>query len=74
LAATTEGFEDIASHADAFIDAGGAVLVEARRSGKGVASGVEVEERQYHVWDMQDGQAVRFRLFLVKADALAALA
>ena len=73
LATTTEGFTDVRYYADAFVDAGDLVLVEARRAGKGTNSGVEVEEHQYHVWDLKDGKAVRFRLFLAKSDALTAL-
>jgi ketosteroid isomerase-like protein len=69
LATTTEGFEDVRYSPEAFIDAGDQVLVEAHRSGRGVASGVTVEERQYHLWDMRDGLAVRFRLFLSESDA-----
>jgi ketosteroid isomerase-like protein len=73
LAATTEGFDDVRYHADRFTDAGDSVLVDARRSGRGTLSGVTVEEHQHHVWDMRDGHAVRFRLFLSRDDALAAL-
>jgi uncharacterized protein len=73
LAATTEGFDDVRYYADRFTDAGDSVLVDARRSGRGTLSGVTVEEHQHHVWDMRDGRAVRFRLFLSRDDALAAL-
>jgi ketosteroid isomerase-like protein len=69
LAATTEGFADVRYSAEAFIDVGDQVLVEARRSGRGVASGAPVDERQYHLWDMSEGVAVRFRLFLSESDA-----
>jgi hypothetical protein len=30
---------------------------------------VHVEEPHYHVWDMRDGRAVRFRLFLSRDEA-----
>jgi ketosteroid isomerase-like protein len=73
LAATTEGFDDVRYYADRFTDAGDSVLVDARRSGRGTLSGVTVEEHQHHVWDMRDGCAVRFRLFLSRDEALAAL-
>lgn len=69
LAATTEGFEDVRYFAEEFLDARDRVLVVARRSGRGAASGVHVEERQSHVWDIRDGRAVRFRLFLSRSDA-----
>ena len=73
LAMTTEGFEDVKYVADEFTEVDESVLVNARRSGRGVASGIEVEEHQYHVWDLRDGRAVRFRLFLSRTDALRAL-
>jgi hypothetical protein len=44
---------------DALTDAGDSVLVAVRRSGRGAASGVRVEERRYHVWDLTKGRAVR---------------
>jgi ketosteroid isomerase-like protein len=69
LAVTTEGFEDVRYVADEFMEAGDLVLVEARRSGRGALSGVRLEERQYHLWELRDGRAVRFRLFLSRADA-----
>ena len=72
LAVTTEGFEDVRYFADEFRAAGECVLVEARRTGRGVASGAPVEERQYHVWDLKDGRAVRFRLFLSREQAFSA--
>jgi hypothetical protein len=55
---------------DALTDAGDSVLVAVRRSGRGAASGVRVEERPYHVWDLTKGRAVRFRLFFSESDAL----
>jgi ketosteroid isomerase-like protein len=73
LALTTEGFEDVRYFADTFIDLGDSVLVEARRAGRGASSGAEVEEHQYHVWDVDGGRAVRFRLFLSRAEALRAV-
>jgi ketosteroid isomerase-like protein len=72
LAVTTEGFEDVRYEAEEFIDVGDCVLVSVRRSGRGSASRVPVEEHQFHVWDMRAGQAVRFRLFLSEPDARAA--
>ena len=69
LAVTTEGFEDVRYEPQEFVDAGPSVLVSVRRSGRGRASGARVEEHQWHVWDMRDGQAARFRLFLSEAEA-----
>ncbi len=41
---------------------GDRVLVEVRRAGRGSASGVQVDEQQFHVWDVVAGRAVRFRV------------
>ena len=72
IAASLEGLEDIRWHVDSITEIGDHVLVEARRSGRGQASQVPVEEQQYHVWKVKDGLATRFRLFLSREDALAA--
>jgi ketosteroid isomerase-like protein len=51
---------------------GDRVLVEVRRAGRGSASGVQVDERQFHVWDVVAGRAVRFRVYLDHDQALRA--
>lgn len=48
------------------------VLVEATFHGVGAASGIELNERAFHLWRMRDGQVVEFSYFLERADALAA--
>jgi ketosteroid isomerase-like protein len=40
------------------------LLVQVRRTGRGEASGAQVDERQFHVWDVVAGRAVRFRVYL----------
>jgi ketosteroid isomerase-like protein len=72
VARANEGFEEVRYAPDAFTEAGSRVLVDVRRTGRGSASGVPVEERQFHVWDMEDGRAVRLRAFLERAQALEA--
>jgi ketosteroid isomerase-like protein len=72
LAETVEGFDQVRYEVDRFGEVGERVLVDARRFARGAASGVEVEERQFHVWDVHDGMATRFRLFLSREDALRA--
>jgi hypothetical protein len=69
LAETTEGFEDVQYFTDEFTEAGDLALVQARRSGRRATSSVRIEERQYHPLELRDGRAVRFRLFLSRADA-----
>jgi ketosteroid isomerase-like protein len=72
VARANEGFEDVRYVPEAFREAGSRVLVDVRRTGRGSASGVPVEERQFHVWDMEDGRAVRLRAFLDRRPALEA--
>ena len=73
VARANEGFEDVRYTPARFTEAGDRILVEVRRTGRGSASGVPVEERQFHVWDMQGGQAVRLRAFLEREPALATI-
>ena len=68
-----EGFEDVRYTPEEFIEAGDRVLVKARRTGRGSASGVRVEERQFHVFDFVGDRAVRFRSFLKEERALEAV-
>jgi hypothetical protein len=49
---------------------GDRVLVDLRRTGRGEASGAQVDERQFHVWDVVVGRAVRFRVYLDQNQAL----
>ncbi len=72
LTAVNEGFEDVSYTAEEFTAAGDQVLVKARRTGRGSASGVRVEEQQYHVFDFAEGRIVRFRSFLRRDKALEA--
>ena len=59
-----EGFEDVRYTPEEFTDLGDQVLVRALRTGRGAASGVEVKEQQFHLFDFKDGRAIRFRSFL----------
>ena len=68
-----EGFEDVRYTPEEFKEARDQVLVSARRTGRGAASGVEVEERQFHLFEFRDGLMVRFRSFLNGERALEAM-
>lgn len=54
-------------------EVGDRVLVEVRRTGRGSASGAQVDERQFHVWDVLADRAVRFRVYLDHDQALKAI-
>lgn len=72
LTTVNEGFEDVSYTAEEFTEAGDQVLVKARRTGRGSASGVRVEEQQFHVFDFAEGRIIRFRSFLRREKALEA--
>jgi ketosteroid isomerase-like protein len=73
FAAVNEGFSDVRYIPEDATDVGDRVLVEVRRTGRGTASGAHVDERQFHVWDVVAGRAVRFRVYLERDQALEAV-
>ena len=67
-------FESYYAHAEAFVDAGEAVVVRARQGGRGKGSGVEVEMPPYwQVYRLRDGRVVRIEVYRVDAEALEAV-
>ena len=72
FATVNEGFSDVRYTPEELTDVGDRVLVEVRRTGRGRASGAQVEERQFHVWDMVAGRAARFQVYLDRNQALEA--
>lgn len=73
IALVNEGFEDVSYAPEDFTDLGSRILVTVRRTGRGSVSGVAVDERQFHVYDVEDGRIVRVRAFLERETALEAL-
>lgn len=72
FATVNEGFEDVRYTPEAFTQSGDRVLVTVRRTGRGAASGVEVSEQQFHVFDFVEGRIVHFRSFLKREKAVEA--
>jgi ketosteroid isomerase-like protein len=72
FATVNEGFSDVRYTPEELTDVKDRVLVEVRRTGRGTASGAQVDERQFHVWDLAGGRAVRFRVYLDRDQALEA--
>ena len=73
FAAVRDTYEDFKIRVERFIDAGGDdVVVLARYTASGTASGVPLEGEHGYVWTLRDGQAVRFRWFNSHAEALEA--
>src|SRR5215218_7238019 len=73
FATVNEGFSDVRYTPEEQTDVGDRVLAEVRRTGRGRASGAQVDERQFHVWDVVAGRAVRFRVYLDRDQALDAV-
>jgi ketosteroid isomerase-like protein len=51
-----EAFDDYRIEAEEYIDAGNAVVVPIRISGRGKASGASLETRLAHLWALRDGK------------------
>ena len=73
FATVNEGFSDVRYTPDKVTDVADQVLVEVRRTGRGITSGAHVDERQFHVWDVVAGRAVRFRVYVERDQALEAV-
>jgi ketosteroid isomerase-like protein len=72
LASWYESFDGFGVRAEEFLDAGDQVVVLVEPFGRGAASGVELQEHWAHVWTLQDGRAVRMRLYRNPPEALEA--
>jgi ketosteroid isomerase-like protein len=73
FAVVRDTYEDFKIRVERFIDSGGDdVVVLARYTASGTASGVRLEGEHGYVWTLRDGQAVRFRWFSSHAEALEA--
>lgn len=73
LEETVEAFEDYRVEPQDFIDAGDAVVVPVRISGRGRASGAMLEAHVVHVWVLRDGRAIRNEIYRTTAEALEAV-
>ncbi len=66
-------FDELRVEVSEWIDAGDALVVEARWRGHGDASGISVDSRQFDLYEFTDGMIVRATLgFRSKQEALAA--
>ena len=65
-----EAFEDYRVEAEEFIDAGEAVVVSVRISGRGRASGAELEMRLAHLWVLRNGKVIRGEVYRTTEEAL----
>jgi ketosteroid isomerase-like protein len=69
-----EAFEDYRVEPEDFIEHGDAVLVPVRISGRGRASGAELEMELVHLWFVRDGTVIRGEVHRTLEEAFAALA
>jgi ketosteroid isomerase-like protein len=67
---TREAFDDYTVEPQEFIDAGDAVVVDAKMSGRGKASGVTLETRVAHLWVFRDRKIVRGEVYRTTDEAL----
>ena len=67
-----EAFDDYSIEAEEFIDAGEAVVVRVRISGRGRASAAMLETRLAHVWVLRDGKVIRGEVYPDRDEALEA--
>jgi uncharacterized protein len=68
-----EAFQDYRVEPQQFIDAGDAVVVPVRISGRGRASGAMLEVHLIHVWVLRNGRAIRNEIYRTTAEALEAV-
>jgi ketosteroid isomerase-like protein len=67
-----EAFDDHRYEAQEFSESEGCVVVTVRRRGRGKASGIDVDEAQWHVWRFEADRAVELRIFVDERAALEA--
>ena len=68
-----EAFDAFRLEPEEFIDAGGEILVSLHQLARGKGSGARVVSRIAHLWTMEEGAAVRLRIFADKETAVGAL-
>ena len=69
-----ESFEDLTFDAEQVLNApGGEVVVLVHARGRGIGSGVEIDNHVAWVWTFRDGKAVRLVIYEDPAEAFAAV-
>jgi ketosteroid isomerase-like protein len=67
-----QGWDDLKTVAEEFIDCGDQVLVTVHFSGRGRETGIAVDQRAYEVYTLRDGLITRWDEFTDRAAAFAA--
>jgi uncharacterized protein len=68
-----EAFDEYTVEPERFIEAGDAIVVPVRISGRGRTSGVPLDTRLVHLWVLKDGQVVRGEVYRSTEEALKAV-
>jgi len=71
--AWTESFASERIDAEEMIDAADRVVVMVRHSGRGKASGIEIDQRFAMVWTLRDSRAIRMDMYPTREEALKAV-
>jgi ketosteroid isomerase-like protein len=74
LAEWIEPWEEHVVDAEEFMEASGRVLAVIHLTGRGAASGMEIDQRFFQIYDVRDGKIVRMVEFVTRAQALDAAA
>jgi len=73
FAELTDVFDDLEIEAQEVEERGDRIMVTCRVTGRGKASGVDIEARIFHIWTLRDGLAARLEIFSDETQARAAL-
>jgi ketosteroid isomerase-like protein len=65
-----ESFEDFRVEPEQVVERGNRLIAVVRQTGRGRASGVQVDARLAHVWTVEDGRAIRWEAVVRPEDAL----
>jgi uncharacterized protein len=67
-----EAWDEFRVDIDELIEAGDLIVAALTVHGHGAVSGIRVNQRFFHVWDLRDGKALRQREYLERGEALEA--
>jgi ketosteroid isomerase-like protein len=72
MAELTEVFDDFTLEPEELVEGDERIMVVVRAAGRGKSSGVDIEQRLFHVWTIRDSKATRLEIYSDRATALEA--